>query len=254
MAETVIHTRILQKRDTEANWTANNPLLLDGELAIVKTENNRYKIKIGDGVNNYNQLPYIKVDEADMVGGKLPEKIFYDNGISSDLDSATKSGCYAASPDTLNTPFPTWWLVDTMNFDNQFIVQKAHIIGGTSTTVSYIRNYANNAWSDWTEMYTSGNKPYITGEITFANKISDYKYNSSPVPTNHGFMPSKVLYWELPSDDMWNVDQRYLVESAVRFDTTSFTPQHDYTVEDNSKPPKPITSPPQYRYGYIIFK
>ena len=73
-------------------------------------------------------VPNIKVNAAvgaDNVGGKLPEKIFYDNGISSDLDSATKSGCYATAPDTLNTPLSSWWLVDTMNYDNQFIVQKA---------------------------------------------------------------------------------------------------------------------------------
>lgn len=114
-------------------------------------------------------VPNIKVNaavNADTVGGKLPEKIFYDNGFSSDLDSATKSGCYAASPDTLNAPLSSWWVVDTMNFDNQYIVQKAHEIGDTANTVSHIRNYANNAWSDWTEIYTAGNKPYITGEFS----------------------------------------------------------------------------------------
>ena len=39
---------------------------------------------------------------ADTVGGKVPEKIFYENGLSADLNSATQSGCYGASPDTLN--------------------------------------------------------------------------------------------------------------------------------------------------------
>lgn len=91
---------------------------------------------------------------ADTVGGKVPEKIFYDNGISADLNGATQSGCYAASPDTLNAPSSSWWLVDTMNFNNQFIVQKAHTIGGT-TTVSYIRNYANDVWSEWKEISTT---------------------------------------------------------------------------------------------------
>ena len=137
-------------------------------------------------------VPNIKVNaavNADTVGEKLPEKIFFDNGMSSDLDSATKSGCYAASLDTLNTPFPTWWLVDTMNFDNQFIVQKAHMIGSSSATVSYIRNYANNAWSDWTEMYTSGNKPYVTGSATVAA-------NSTTCTSNHGFTPSAVIWWD----------------------------------------------------------
>ena len=109
-------------------------------------------------------VPNIKVNAAvgaDNVGGKLPDKIFYENGMSSDLDSATESGCYAASPDALNVPYSMWWLVDTMNYNGQFIVQKAHTIGNTANTISYIRNYANNAWSDWTEIYTAGNKPYV---------------------------------------------------------------------------------------------
>ena len=136
-------------------------------------------------------VPNIKVNSAvnsDTVGGKEPEKIFFDNGLTSDLDSATKSGCYAASPDTLNAPLSSWWLVDTVNFDNQFIVQKAHAIGNTANTVSYIRNYVNNAWSDWTEMYTSGNKPYVTGTATV-------EANTMVCVTNHGFMPSAAIYW-----------------------------------------------------------
>ena len=136
-------------------------------------------------------VPNIKVNaavNADTVGGKDPEKIFFDNGMSSDLDSATKSGCYCTSPDTLNTPLSTWLLVDTMNYNNQFIVQKAHTIGNTSATVSYIRNYANNAWSGWTEMYTSGNKPYVTGTATV-------EANTMACVTNHGFMPSAAIWW-----------------------------------------------------------
>lgn len=142
---------------------------------------------------------------ADTVGGKLPEKIFYDNGMSSDLNSAAKSGCYSASPETLNIPFSSWWLVETMNYNNQFIVQKAHVMGDTSTTVSYIRNYANGAWSDWTEIYTAGNKPYVTGSATVAA-------NSQICVTNHGFMPSAAIWW----------DSNGLNGVAVSFDDSQF--------------------------------
>ena len=85
----------------------------------------------------------------------MPEKIFYDNGMSSDLNSATKSGCYCASPDTLNTPLSVWLLVETMNYNNQLIVQKAYTMGDTARTITYVRNYANNAWSNWTEISTT---------------------------------------------------------------------------------------------------
>lgn len=105
---------------------------------------------------------------ADTVGGKVPEKIFYDNGFSTDLNGATQSGCYAASPDTINAPLSSWWLVDTMNFNNQFIVQKAHTIGGT-TTVSYIRNYANDVWSEWKEISTTPIKSTTVSGTTDGN-------------------------------------------------------------------------------------
>ena len=100
---------------------------------------------------------------ADTVGGKVPEKIFYDNGLSTDLNSATQSGCYGASPDTLNAPLSSWWLVDTTNFNNQFIVQKTHNIGSSTNTMSYIRNYANDVWSEWKEISTT---PIKTDTIT----------------------------------------------------------------------------------------
>ena len=32
------NARIRQKRDTSANWTAKDPILLDGEIIIVDTE------------------------------------------------------------------------------------------------------------------------------------------------------------------------------------------------------------------------
>ena len=92
---------------------------------------------------------------ANTVGGKDPGKIFYDNGMSSDLNNATKSGCYGASPETLNIPLSSWWLVETMNYNNQFIVQKAYMVGDTTHTLTYVRNYANNAWSNWTEISTT---------------------------------------------------------------------------------------------------
>lgn len=113
-----------------------------------------YKRYIGNtDVNNWEDCR--DGGNADMVGGKDPGKIFYDNGMSSDLNNATKSGCYCAPPDTLNTPLSVWLLVDTINYNNQLIVQKAYTMGDTARTITYVRNYANNAWSNWTEISTT---------------------------------------------------------------------------------------------------
>lgn len=46
-------TKIQLRRDTEANWTSNNPILAQGEVGIDLT-NNRFKI--GDGVSTWSLL------------------------------------------------------------------------------------------------------------------------------------------------------------------------------------------------------
>lgn len=48
--------RHLLRRDTSDNWKKANPILRYGEL-VVDTTLNRFKL--GDGVNNYNSLPYV---------------------------------------------------------------------------------------------------------------------------------------------------------------------------------------------------
>ena len=63
--------RIRNKRDTAANWETNNPVLLNGELAIVDTNAGDIRFKIGDGVKVYTQLPF--QDEAiyNVLNGKI---------------------------------------------------------------------------------------------------------------------------------------------------------------------------------------
>ena len=56
-----INARIALKRDTSANWTNYNPVLLNGELILVDTDNG-LRAKIGDGIKTYTQLPF--TDEA----------------------------------------------------------------------------------------------------------------------------------------------------------------------------------------------
>lgn len=60
------NTRIQLKRDTEKNWTSKNPVLYDGEMIIVKTNDGKIKRKIGDGVKKFSELPYdeITIDSA----------------------------------------------------------------------------------------------------------------------------------------------------------------------------------------------
>lgn len=47
------NTRIKSKRDTAANWTANNPVLLNGEIILIDTDSGELRAKVGDGVKTY---------------------------------------------------------------------------------------------------------------------------------------------------------------------------------------------------------
>lgn len=48
-------TQIQLRRDTAANWASVNPILAQGEPGL---EIDTDKIKYGDGINNWNDLPY----------------------------------------------------------------------------------------------------------------------------------------------------------------------------------------------------
>lgn len=53
-----INARIAMKRDTSANWTTNNPVILNGEIILVDTAEGQLRAKVGDGVKTYTQLPF----------------------------------------------------------------------------------------------------------------------------------------------------------------------------------------------------
>ena len=64
MPNNQINAKIVSRNDTKTNWTTNNPKPLKGELCIEfdpSAVSNDYivRAKVGDGVNYYNDLPYL---------------------------------------------------------------------------------------------------------------------------------------------------------------------------------------------------
>lgn len=55
MANVELKTKILLRNDVASNWAIANPILLKGEIGIERDTN---KLKIGDGVKSWTQLPY----------------------------------------------------------------------------------------------------------------------------------------------------------------------------------------------------
>ena len=56
MAEVILNTTFQIRRGTAAVWKKNNPILARGEPSFVIDE---YRLKIGDGITAWNDLPYI---------------------------------------------------------------------------------------------------------------------------------------------------------------------------------------------------
>lgn len=56
MAEITLHTKFRLRRGTSEAWRRVNPTLLYGEPGFEKDTN---RLKIGDGVKDWNSLPYL---------------------------------------------------------------------------------------------------------------------------------------------------------------------------------------------------
>jgi len=61
------NARVRNKRDTEANWTANNPVLLDGEIVLVDMAAGGIRTKIGDGEKAFNDLDYSDLELRTLI-------------------------------------------------------------------------------------------------------------------------------------------------------------------------------------------
>lgn len=98
-----IQSRQQQKYSTSTEWSNANPLLLKGEIAVVKIGNS-YRFKVGDGISKYNALPFVdegaladKVDKYKTVfigqgvygftgdGSTVTENTIFTDGISNVL-------------------------------------------------------------------------------------------------------------------------------------------------------------------------
>lgn len=74
MANKTFETRIQLKYDSYANWTANNPTPLSGEVCIVVipaetgavVQKPSILFKVGDGSTAFNSLPYVSAVAADV--------------------------------------------------------------------------------------------------------------------------------------------------------------------------------------------
>jgi hypothetical protein len=58
--------QIQLRNDTAEAWTSANPILAQGEIGI---ENDTKLIKVGDGINNWNDLEYGLLSQPTEIDG-----------------------------------------------------------------------------------------------------------------------------------------------------------------------------------------
>lgn len=71
MATKTLNARLPHSRDTSANWTQYNPVLLNGEIIIVDTAEGEVRYKVGDGTKRYSQLPFDDEAIKTLINGKM---------------------------------------------------------------------------------------------------------------------------------------------------------------------------------------
>ena len=75
MATKTFNARVKNKRDTSANWTTNDPVLLNGEIIIVDTASGEVRYKVGDGVKKYSQLPFSDEAVKALISALVPSGV-----------------------------------------------------------------------------------------------------------------------------------------------------------------------------------
>lgn len=73
----ILNTKIVSRNDISSNWTRANPILLLGEIGV-ETDTN--KLKVGNGVNNWNDLPYMMGDN------RLTKQLTYNEKLLTKLE------------------------------------------------------------------------------------------------------------------------------------------------------------------------
>lgn len=133
----VFQTRIQLKYDTYKNWSANNPVLKAGEMAIATVAAGEQEmtnlpnivLKVGDGTSHYNDLKFVSALAADVhEWAKANAKPVYD---ASEITGLKK------------------FVTDNSDFDTDTQYQLVAVTGATYKYQLQSRTFANSSWSEW---------------------------------------------------------------------------------------------------------
>lgn len=191
MAQKIINARAKNKRDTSANWTAADPVLLDGEIIIVDTAEGEVRKKIGDGTKKYSQLPFEDEKLRNLLNNKLDKngKVDWSNienapTIPSNLDNVVtydESGIVDAA-DPIDA--------DTLGGNSAAYFATKSSVDATNSSLSSLQTSVSNAEANITSLQSSMDSANsnISSLQTSAGNLS-----SSKVDKSGGTMTGKLI-------------------------------------------------------------
>lgn len=167
----------MNKTQTETKWNQENPLLLKGEFAIVDVGNDRMRVKIGNGYEHFNDLPYFEETAGAYQGyasvSTLPNtssgKVWYfatQGTYTNFLDANSNAIVVSAELAILSHDNGVWYKLDVFNSAAQAAAPTRLIVKGNGTIgvdCDFLTiTAAMNSITD-----NSKNKPYIIEVLPF---------------------------------------------------------------------------------------
>ena len=196
----------IQKRDTAANWTNHNPVLLNGELILVDTAEGQLRVKIGDGIKTYTQLPFMDEDlrtlitDVDNNNSKVVLKDLINNAEDEVLEilniirlSQEEYNSLAAAG-TLDPK--AIYMTEAANGGNTDEL-KIYIDNADTTTLNSAKTYSNNNF-----LKLSGGT--VSGVTTFSNTTASTSTTTGAVKISGGLGVAGDIYANKVYGAVWN--------------------------------------------------
>lgn len=145
--------KILLKRGNKADLERVNPLLDSGEPIFIIDEN---KLKVGDGVTRFNDLPYLDIGERIIEKIKEIQQVS-SGGISRSvvqkmIDEAIVSGNFVEVTQGLNS---------TLTYD----------ISGNLSSIVTARGSKTFGWDNGLLLSISGSGEYVSKSFTYTDGV-----------------------------------------------------------------------------------
>lgn len=159
MATKTLKSRIKNKRDTSANWTKNDPVLLNGEIIIVDTEAGETRYKIGDGTKKYSQLPFQDEPIKNLINNKLDKTA---TAVDSSKLNGQEASYYATDSNVVHKA-GTETITGAKTFNSNINGVAGATIKSSGNAILNIKTVATN--TDYAHLYVSGgtntNRPLV---------------------------------------------------------------------------------------------